>query len=100
VTRGRLTEGFWIEQFQKDHRPPSDVWADIQDGLANQLAGHEWRVKGMVPKLEKWLRDGLWRQRHDPEPPAAERMTRSTATTFGAAAEILNAPDVPGTDRR
>jgi len=40
--------------------------------LAKQKQGHEWKVKGMVPALEKWLRDGLWEQEHAEQAQAVE----------------------------
>ena len=71
VTYGHMTSQGFFEAFQKDPRPESEVWAEMRANLENQKAGHEWRVKGMAPKLEKWLRDGLWKQRHEADPPAA-----------------------------
>ena len=71
VTYGHMTSQGFFEAFQKDPRPAFEVWAEMRANLENQKAGHEWRVKGMAPKLEKWLRDGLWKQRHEADPPAA-----------------------------
>jgi hypothetical protein len=88
VTSGYRTETAFVEQFQKDTRKPAVVWAEMLDNLENQKRGHQWRVKGMVPYLEKWLRDGLWRQRHEVSP-ASVLVSDRTAGTLAAAAEIL-----------
>jgi len=70
VTYGHMTEQGFVDAFQKDPRPARVVWAEMRSNLENQKAGHEWRVKGMAPKLETWLRDGRWKQRHEVDPPA------------------------------
>ena len=72
VTYGFMTSSGFFDVFQKDPRPPAEVWAEMRNNLENHKASHEWRVKGMAPKLEKWLLDGLWKQRHEAEPPAKE----------------------------
>lgn len=63
---GHLTEHAFTEVFQRDTRDPALVWADLQAALANAKSSEQWAVKKMVPKLEKWLREGLYTQRHDP----------------------------------
>ena len=70
VTYGFMTSSAFFEAFRKDPRPAAEVWAEMRSNLENQKAGHEWRVKRMAPKLEKWLADGLWRQRHDADAPS------------------------------
>jgi len=73
VTYGHMTEQGFVDAFQKDPRPAREVWAEMRANLENQKAGYEWRVKGMTPKLETWLRDGRWKQRHETEPAPAGR---------------------------
>jgi hypothetical protein len=85
---GPITEQLFIQQFQSDTRKSQVVWAEMMGNLQTQVAGHEWRVKGMVPKLEKWLRDGLWRQRHEAAP-VEVLVNDRTAGTLAAAQEIL-----------
>jgi hypothetical protein len=87
---GPVTEQLFIQQFQADTRKPAVVFAEMLANLATQIAGHEWRVKGMVPKLEKWLRDGLWRQRHEVTP-ASEVLSDKTARTLASAAAFIKA---------
>lgn len=72
VTSGHMTEQAFIGVFSHENRPPAIVWAEMQANLANQKAGYQWRVKGMTPKLETWLREGAWRQKHSPDPPEVE----------------------------
>jgi hypothetical protein len=92
VTPSRYVQGLFLEQFQEDARPTADVWRDMLDGLESQLAGYEWRVKGMVPSLEKWLADGRWRQRHEAAPVSA-LVTEKTARNLTAAAAFIKAGD-------
>lgn len=87
VTSGARTEHAWCEIFQRDLRPASVIWAEIRANLENQKAGYQWRVKRMIPKLETWLRDGLWQQQHEAHPPVT--VSEKTAGTLGAAAQIL-----------
>lgn len=73
VTYGFMTSSSFFEVFQKDPRPAFEVWAEMRANLENHKTGHEWRVKGFVPKLETWLRDGRWKQQHETEPVAQGR---------------------------
>lgn len=87
VTYGHMTSQFFVDAFKFDPRPPRAVWAEMRANLENQKAGHEWRVKGFAPKLEKWLRDGLWKQRHEALP-TSELITEKTSRTLSAAAAV------------
>jgi hypothetical protein len=88
VTIGHLTESAFHQQFLEDPRPADVVWRDMLEGLTSQKGGYEWRVKGMVPSLEKWLREGRWRQRHD-EAPVSAVVSEKTSRTLTAAAEFI-----------
>lgn len=87
VTYGHMTSQFFVDAFRLDPRPARIVWAEMRANLENQKAGHEWRVKGFAPKLEKWLRDGLWKQRHEALP-TSELITEKTSRTLSAAAAV------------
>ena len=87
---GPITEQIFVQQFQSDTRKAAIVFAEMLANLQTQIAGHEWRVKGMVPKLEKWLRDGLWRQRHEVTP-VSEMLSEKTARTLASAAAFVKA---------
>lgn len=88
LSTGYLTEDAWNEIFRTDMRPAAVIWDEIQTHLENQKRGYQWRVKGMVPKLEKWLREGLWKQLHDEHPPSAV-VSEKTAHTLTAAAAFI-----------
>lgn len=87
VTSGYLTSSAFHEVFHRDPRPPGEVWTEMRDNLTNQMQGYEWRVKRMIPTLDKWLREGRWRQRHEVEP--ADAMTDATRGTLAALDSIL-----------
>lgn len=84
VTSGHLTEIAFMRLFEQDARPALEVWREFCDNLANNIRSHEWRVKGMVPRLQKYLEDGGWRQRHDEFPPT----TGTTPRTSGNVAAL------------
>jgi hypothetical protein len=88
VTTGHLTENHFFDQIARDGRLPRIVFDEMLDNLANQMAGHQWRVKRMVPKLANWLRDGVWRQRHDATPPTDLVSEKTLATTNAADAFV------------
>jgi hypothetical protein len=88
LTIGHLTEGAFTQQFEEDTREDAVIWEDMRAGLRNQREGYEWRVKGMIPTLEKWLREGRWRQRHD-EAPASAVLSERTSRTLTSAAEFV-----------
>lgn len=88
VTSGHLTEHAFFEQLTGDARGVRAAWADMRANLENQKQGYEWRVKRMVPTLEKWLREGRWRQRHEEHPPSVT-VSEKTAHTLTAAAAFI-----------
>lgn len=63
---GPLTEGAFLKVFERDSRDPVLVFTDLKAALENAKSGEQWAVKRMVPKLERWLQEGLYTQRHDP----------------------------------
>lgn len=85
VMAGQRVQALFVDQFLNDSRPRAEVWADMQTGLESQLAGHEWRVKGLIPALDRWLEDGRWRQRHDASAPtgASGPQGRRSSTPSG-----------------
>lgn len=89
VTSGHLTMKAFCDALLGARDGQHAAWRRMQDNLENQKRGHEWRVKGMVPKLQNWLGSGAWEQRHDEAPPAAEQLTAKTNRTLSAAAGIL-----------
>ena len=88
VSAGYLTQTAFIDAITADGRDPSVVFAEMVEHLANQTRGYQWRVTRMIPKLEKWLREGLWRQLHDEHPPTAVIGEKTLHTAIAADAFV------------
>jgi len=84
-----VVDSAFFEVFAKDERPADVVWAEMQANLESQRRGHQWRIKRMIPRLDRWLTTGAWKQRHDDQPPVDERVSRQTGTTLNAMQNIL-----------
>ena len=82
VTHGYRTETAFVDQIARDGREPRVVYQEMRDNLENQKRGYEWRVKRMVPTLDKWLSEGRWKQRHEEEP--ADALAPKTQRTLAA----------------
>lgn len=90
VTRNQPTEFAFCDAMLGFSAGPHAAWVLLKANLAANRDSYEWRVKGMVPKLEKYLREGTWRNAPLPaSPPAAEQMSKSTARTLEGAAAFL-----------
>ena len=89
VTGGHMTERAFCEALSTASDGPRSAWDRMRANLENQKRGYDWRVKGMVPKLENWLRTGAWEQRHDEEAPAADQLSAKTNRTAAAFAKIM-----------
>lgn len=89
VSSGHLTMTAFVDVILS-RGTPLPTFTAMMANLESQKRGHQWRVKGMVPKLEKWLREGLWEQQHDERAPVAEQLSNKTNRTLAGAAEILN----------
>jgi hypothetical protein len=85
VTNNHIANQAFIKALTTAKDGPRSAWERMSNNLNNQKRGHEWRVKGMIPSLQKWLESGAWEQRHE-ESPAATLMTDRTANTLAAAA--------------
>jgi len=83
LSSGHLTMTAFVNALLEASDGPVSAWARMRGNLDNQKRGHEWAVKGMAPRLEKWLREGLWEQRHEAQPasvrPGWERKEASPA---------------------
>lgn len=66
---------------------PVAAWEALKARLEVNKRSHQWRVKGMIPRLDRYLRDGT----HLQELPAhtSEELSPQTNRTLQAAAEIL-----------
>lgn len=90
VTRNQPTESAFCDAMAGFSAGPHAAWVLLKANLAANRDSYEWRVKGMVPKLEKYLREGTWRNAPLPAAPAAaDQMSKSTSTTLNAMSSIL-----------
>lgn len=78
VTRGYSTMTAFVDAMEGFPGGPEAAWQVFQDTLDANVHSHEWRVKGMVPRLEKYLRDGLWQNPLPADAPAAEQLSPRT----------------------
>lgn len=65
--------------------PPTDAWEALKARLEVNKRSYQWLVKGMIPRLDRYLRDGTHLQEL-PEHPVATLVTDRTAGTLAAAA--------------
>jgi hypothetical protein len=77
-----------VDVFFGDPRPPQEVFEDVLAHLDNQKRGYQWRVKGMIPSLENWLRFGKWKQLHREAPALALVNERTLHTAIAADAFV------------
>lgn len=89
VTYGPLTEEAFIHQLGAKSGDHAEVFATMLAHLENHKRSHEWRIKGMVPRLYKWLSEGLWRNTMDEDAPVGERLTSKTQRTADAIGRIV-----------
>lgn len=92
VTYGYKTETAFLEQLGAS--APATA-ARMATQLEAHKRSHEWRVKGMIPALDRWLREGHWQRTLPEEPPAGEQLAPRTARTLAAAAAILRGDEEP-----
>lgn len=85
VSSGYLTQQAFTAAILSQGTPEATFTVMLVN-LESQKRGHQWRVKAMIPRLDRWLREGLWEQHHDDHPPL---VNEKTAGTLGAAAAIL-----------
>lgn len=69
VSSGHLTMTAFVDAMLS-HGTPEATFTVLMINLANQKQGHQWRVKSMIPRLDRWLREGLWEQQHEAAPPS------------------------------
>jgi hypothetical protein len=88
VSSGHLTEVAFVDAITGDGRQPDLVFADMVEHLANQKRGYQWAVSQKIPRLDRWLREGLWRQLHQATPPLALVSERSLHNEMAADAFV------------
>jgi hypothetical protein len=93
----RRRSGFRIQQLFVDamlefSEGPSVAWSVFKANLGGNVISHEWRVKGMVPALDRYIADGLWKNLLPYDAPVAEKLSARTNRTLAAAAEAMKEP--------
>lgn len=88
--RGKPVMDLFNDVFTNDARPDESVWSDMWLSLQSQIAGYEWRIKGMVPAMDKWLTKERCFQRHEAAPVSA-LVSEKTARNLTAMEQFLKA---------
>lgn len=65
-------------------------WDMLRGSLEAHKRSHQWRVKQMIPRLDKWLREGLYLQEL-PEAPVTTLVNDRNARSLSSAAEFIKA---------
>lgn len=78
VTRNARTTHAFFDAMAGFPGGPYAAWSHLQANLTANIASHEWASKGMVPSLEKYLADGLWRNVLPAAPPPSEPRRESS----------------------
>lgn len=65
------------------------AWESLKARLEQHKRSHQWRVKGMVPRLDRWLREGTHLQELSESASIADQLSPKTNRTLSAAAEIM-----------
>jgi hypothetical protein len=66
---------------------PEAAWEALKTRLEGHKRSHQWRVKEMIPRLDRYLRDGMHLQEL-PEAPVTAVVTDKTARTLSSAANF------------
>lgn len=74
VSGGALTERAFWDTLHRAPDGPRSAFDRMLVNLDTQIAGDQWR-RGMIPKLARWLTDGLWEQQHEPAKPERRDIT-------------------------
>lgn len=64
------------------------AWGNITAALERHKRSHQWRVKQMIPRLDKWLREGLYLQEL-PEAPVSTLVNDKSIRSLTSAAEFI-----------
>jgi len=62
---------------------PFPAWERLKTTLEAHKRSHQWRVKQMIPRLDKWLREGLYLQEL-PEQPVSTQVNDKTVRTLSS----------------
>lgn len=65
------------------------AWDRLKARLEQHKRSHQWRVKGMVSRLDRWLREGAHLQELSETAPAGEQLSPKTQRMMSAAAQAM-----------
>ena len=71
---------------------PWIAWDTIRARLEWHKRSHQWRVKQMIPRLDKWLREGMYLQEL-PEHPVATLVNEKTTRTLASGDAFVQGVD-------
>jgi hypothetical protein len=69
--------------------PPAEAWAALQARLEAHTRSHQWRIKRMIPRLDRWLRDGAHLQELPADASPSDQLSPRSARTLAAASKLL-----------
>lgn len=81
--RNQRTESVFVQQLLGFKDGPEVAWGVLLANLDANRNSHEWRVKGMIPWLYRYLEEGLWLNALPADPPAAEQLSARTMRMLG-----------------
>ena len=86
-----LAEGPLFKALTEDSPGQSlwEAWASLLERLEGHKRSHRWRVKEMIPRLDRYLRDGGHLQEL-PEHPVSTLVNERTERTLTSAAAFIN----------
>lgn len=65
------------------------AWDALKGRLECHKRSHQWRMKGMIPRLDRYLREGFYLQELSEDAPVLEQISSKTSRTLAAAANIM-----------
>lgn len=71
---------------------PWAAWEALTERLEAHKRSHQWRVRGMVPRLDRWLKDGVYLQELPEHPPATLVNDKSVRALTSGAAFVAGGP--------
>lgn len=65
------------------------AWEALKGRLEGHKRSHQWRMKGMIPRLDRYLREGTHLQELPEDAPVIDQVSTKTSRTLSAAANIM-----------
>lgn len=68
------------------------AWEWLKARLEQHKRSHQWRMKGMVKRLDRWLTEGLFNAELPEQASVADQLSPKTSRNAAAVAEIMREP--------